>query len=106
MQVALGHLTLGRGGMNHGTVADADAGMFHAVAGIALEEDQIAGLQILHGGDQLPAFGLRESAGVASADVVAALLETIIYEAGAIEGVRAFRAPLIGLAQLDRKSVV
>jgi hypothetical protein len=74
--------------------------MVHTAVGIASEEHQIPGPQILHGGDQLPAARLGKAFGVAPADAVSALLEAVVYQTGTVEGVRTLGAPLIGLSQL------
>ena len=100
MKFARGHLALGGGGMYHGAAADADACVIDTAAGIALEEHEVSGLQIVHGADQLPAALLGIALGALTADAVTALLHAVIHEAGAIEGVRALRAPFIRLAQL------
>ena len=68
----------------------------HDVADRAVEEDQVAGLQVVHG-DLLADLGLR---GRGARQVLAGLVERELHEAGAVERVRAGRAPDVGLAEL------
>jgi len=86
--------------MDELTITDVDTGMGYAAGRGGAEENQIALLQAAGGADPGPAAVLGEAGGIETADLHAAVLEHVVHEAGAVEGLGTLGGPDVLAAQL------